>query len=378
MTEQEINKINNEFSSQFDTLYNNITSNQSPGLDEYEKSVFLTKAQDNIIESYNNPRSNKVQLGFDDSKGRQVNFSSLMKTVYPIKNEFYNKFDERSVSYIMPSDLLIFVNESCSDDSNRYVVQELTYSEYDRLMLKPYQNPVKRGIWRLIVDSNSPGICKDSNLSIYNTSLKTVEFVLKLVANPSQDIVEDGVTISKTGIGNRPIIEESDTNIKIVCEISNSIANTSRYWQQFIRNSDYSTKYSQYTGSFSGNNDSVFPAYTVNQFREAYGGDEVSVVAPPANAPHIELIGRFNKDSLKYSIRYLRRPSPIVLCDLSDGLSINGVSTASACELDPSLFSDIIQRGVEFAKAVYTGDLNSQVALGQSSQTEVGMLTQSR
>ncbi len=44
MTEQEIEKLNNEFSSEFDVLYNNITSNQAPGLDDYEKSVFLTKA----------------------------------------------------------------------------------------------------------------------------------------------------------------------------------------------------------------------------------------------------------------------------------------------------------------------------------------------
>ena len=33
-----------EFSLEFDILYNNITSNQAPGLTEYEKSVFLTKA----------------------------------------------------------------------------------------------------------------------------------------------------------------------------------------------------------------------------------------------------------------------------------------------------------------------------------------------
>ena len=37
-----------EFSNEFDVLYNNIMSNQAPGLDEYEKSVFLTKAQDYI------------------------------------------------------------------------------------------------------------------------------------------------------------------------------------------------------------------------------------------------------------------------------------------------------------------------------------------
>ena len=32
-----------EFSTQFDVLFNNITSNQAPGVDEFEKGVFLTK-----------------------------------------------------------------------------------------------------------------------------------------------------------------------------------------------------------------------------------------------------------------------------------------------------------------------------------------------
>lgn len=51
---------NEEFSNEFDVLYNNITSNQAPGLDEYEKSVFLTKAQDEIVKAYFNPKTNKV------------------------------------------------------------------------------------------------------------------------------------------------------------------------------------------------------------------------------------------------------------------------------------------------------------------------------
>ena len=43
-----------EFSDEFDTLYNNIMSNQAPGIDEYEKSVFLTRAQEEIIKNYFN------------------------------------------------------------------------------------------------------------------------------------------------------------------------------------------------------------------------------------------------------------------------------------------------------------------------------------
>ncbi len=35
---------NKEMSDLFDTLYNNITSNQAPGINEFDKSVFLTKA----------------------------------------------------------------------------------------------------------------------------------------------------------------------------------------------------------------------------------------------------------------------------------------------------------------------------------------------
>jgi len=33
-----------EFSNEFDILYNNVMSNKAPGLEGYEKSVFLTKA----------------------------------------------------------------------------------------------------------------------------------------------------------------------------------------------------------------------------------------------------------------------------------------------------------------------------------------------
>ena len=38
-----------QFSAEFDQLYNNITSNKAPGLDEYEKSVFLTQAQELVV-----------------------------------------------------------------------------------------------------------------------------------------------------------------------------------------------------------------------------------------------------------------------------------------------------------------------------------------
>ena len=38
-----------EFSNEFDILYNNIMSNSAPGLNEYEKSIFLTQAQEALV-----------------------------------------------------------------------------------------------------------------------------------------------------------------------------------------------------------------------------------------------------------------------------------------------------------------------------------------
>jgi len=72
-----------EFSGEFDVLYNNITSNQAPGLNEYEKSVFLTKAQSQLINEYFNIRTDGVGGGFDGSQRRQYDFSSLIKVVNP-------------------------------------------------------------------------------------------------------------------------------------------------------------------------------------------------------------------------------------------------------------------------------------------------------
>ena len=79
----------------------------------------------------------------------------------------------------------------------------------------------------------------------------------------------------------------------------------------------------------------------------------------------------------KYVIRYVKRPRAIRLITFDD-VTLDGDNTIQCCELDPILFPDIIQRACELAKAVYTGDLQSQLVLGQVSQTNMGIVTQSK
>lgn len=252
---------NQEFSNEFDILYNNIMSNQAPGLDEYEKSVFLTKAQDEIVKSYFNPKLNKVQEGFDNSERRQIDFSMIIKTVKATKITNDSGLiklypNEGSELYQIPEKIMMFINESLKvrRDSKEIplIIIPLNYKEYNRLMTKPYKRPIKNQAWRLNIDSTS-----DSN---------------------------------------RPIVE---------------------------------------------------------------------------------IVAGYGDTIIDYTIRYVKRPQAIILANL-EGVSIDGEFTEQPCELDPILHHEILQRAVELAKAAYTGDLNSQLALGVNSETPMGIVQPSR
>ena len=68
-----------EFSNQFDILYNAIATQSAPGIDSYEKSVYLTKAQLEIIKNYYDPASNRKQKGFEGSEKRRVDLKNLIR-----------------------------------------------------------------------------------------------------------------------------------------------------------------------------------------------------------------------------------------------------------------------------------------------------------
>jgi len=249
---------NQEFSNEFDTLYNNVRSNNAPGIDEYEKSVFLTRAQEEIVKNYFNPRSNAKQQGYDDSEKRQVDFSEITK-VTDITNDnpaggTYETIDTRSQLFLMPEDVFMVINEQIKLNEGGSTVPvtvvPISYRQYDMLMSKVYKEPLPRQCWRLI----------QGNLT-------------SPVAGPQRIVSE---IISKTG---------------------------------------------------------------------------TSVT--------------------DYKIRYVKRPQPIVLVDLSvSGISVNGVDAITECELNPIIHREILDRAVELATVAYKtgGDLQSIVELNKRNE----------
>ena len=156
-----------EFSDQFDVLYNNIGSDQAPGINEYEKSVFLTKAEKQLVREYFERSLNRSQVGFDDSIKRQYDFSSLIKTakLYNITHHWNNEnpslgqdtFNLDGIPFVLPKDYYLTVNELITDNkNNKYCVLPLTYEEYQLRQAKPFPFPNKREAWRII--TNQRGI----------------------------------------------------------------------------------------------------------------------------------------------------------------------------------------------------------------------------
>lgn len=151
-----------EFSTEFDVLYNNVTSNQAPGLNEYEKSVFLTKAQSQLVNEYFNSRTDGFGGGFDGSQKRQYDFSGLVRVerlfdinTFKERIDATEKLDRRSKVFLFPQNYFLAVNEILSDEKWQYSVIPLSYVEYQRLMLKPYNFPVKRAAWRILTDKKN-------------------------------------------------------------------------------------------------------------------------------------------------------------------------------------------------------------------------------
>ena len=61
----------------------------------------------------------------------------------------------------------------------------------------------------------------------------------------------------------------------------------------------------------------------------------------------VEIISKYNIS--RYLIRYLSKPSPIITSNLTDNLSIDGISIKTECKLNPVMHRTILERAVKMA-----------------------------
>jgi hypothetical protein len=224
-----------EFSNTFDTLLNSYNTQSQFGeqaskreivLDEYEKSVLLTQAQDIVVKSYFDGTLNQQGQGFDDSNRRQMDFSSLIKIAEldpldPNETEIQT-FDDRGIVYQLPrkvvdgvevegtTDVLFILNEKLTQVCTKggkeqwrkdFVIVPISYKEYDREMSKPYAQPLKKQAWRLFqnqatgFDINSELIprfnVKEEASSGTVPTYKSFVYKIRYVKRPQPIVLED-------------------------------------------------------------------------------------------------------------------------------------------------------------------------------------------
>ena len=154
-----------DFNAQFDLYYNNIASNKAPGLNVYEKSVFLTDAQEEYVISLYNGR-NPLGESFEQTEELRRYLSDLVleATLSPHTAEeatMPTKIDANSTLFKLPQNtktnkykkvwFIVYENVLLSkDDENgckggmTMDVIPMRYDEYAKVKKNPFRGANNR------------------------------------------------------------------------------------------------------------------------------------------------------------------------------------------------------------------------------------------
>ena len=180
--------INAQLSTEFDILYSNISSNQAPGLTEYEKSVFLTYSQNELVIGL---YTGTMGESFESSESLRRYLDSLIKTKKYTKQDIINNDDNISISdnsyfFEKPEDLafitmeqLIYRIGSCTKRIN---VMPVKQDEYNKVKDNPFRGVTKYKALR--VDSGN-GLLEI--VSAYDID----SYIIKYLSKPTPIILED-------------------------------------------------------------------------------------------------------------------------------------------------------------------------------------------
>lgn len=394
-----------EFSNEFDILYNNIMSNQAPGLDEYEKSVFLTRAQDDIVKRYFTPKGNKDYEGFDSSLKRNVDFSTLYrKYIYKYLSDSEVNVLANAITRYLIGYVKAIKNQK--DSEGRSLLVEVatdkevnSKADEDPSRVFYHINAVE-GSKSLFLRIPTPEVVESAFNYAGNGIVTKVLYLGMYIGSPTADYTNfDDILRSDT------IEEKGALSLKIKKTLLHSfeLDAESEYFVRFIPYwtiKDYKNNitipYAKGTDIFIPINDqvkvndSVFNKDRLLQIVPLTSTEYIRVMSKPFknppknqvwkvqdeadnNATSLTLIFGYNNIFKEYQLRYLTHPSPIILTDLTEAdLSINGQKTQQTCALSIEIHPEILQRAVELAKAAYTGDLGTTVRIGDLSSTNVG------
>ena len=190
-----------QFSNEFDTLVNAYArtlpfgNDESPfdiRIDEYEKSLFLTKAQKELVIDYYSGQ-NAYNLSFEEKEIIREALDTLVKTITPEPVESDSEHimaDKTKVFYRLPEDLLYIIFEEvkfssylsgCKGGASALVVPS-THDELWHRLQNPFRGPNNNRVLRLNAENNVVELISDYPIGSY---------LLRYVEEPKPIILTD-------------------------------------------------------------------------------------------------------------------------------------------------------------------------------------------
>ena len=166
-----------EFDIQFDIFYNNIASNAAPSVDTYEKSVFLTKAQNEIVIELYSGRA-IPGLSFESTEEARTYLREL------ISEYTYEDFKKGNKIFSLPEDLMFILTEKVkynnespciSKYSPLVIPKRLDYLQRD--LKNPFRGPSKDIVLRVDKGKDELGNNKVELYSIYDILSYTITYL---------------------------------------------------------------------------------------------------------------------------------------------------------------------------------------------------------
>jgi len=142
-----------DFSVEFDLLYNNALSNSAPEINSYEKSLFLTQAQEEIVkEAYDDK---KKGTSFESSEAIRRRLEELSIPSASLYNAGLNsslsalKLSTNSKFFKIADDVWYITYERINTTTKQLYIVPTALDQYSMLEDNPFKEPNAKRAWRI-------------------------------------------------------------------------------------------------------------------------------------------------------------------------------------------------------------------------------------
>jgi hypothetical protein len=174
-----------EFGAELDIIYENINKNGAPGLDDYEKSVILTHAQELLV---------KETLKVDPSASQFPQLIDIYESSTPISSSTFSW----GITFPFVNSVLSILNELVIDTEDvSYTIIPVSPAQFNNYQITPYRFPPRRRAWR--IGELQIGVNSVEIFGRPNTTLS--KYRIRYVKKPKPIIISDLQTLSPFAIG---------------------------------------------------------------------------------------------------------------------------------------------------------------------------------